>query len=170
MNAAMMRANWNWPPGAPGTDCAQASEMRFIGRSRIRKRAALCHSIGAAPRGKKIPHTGVKFAPGDGGAQRAHEAQVEVQVVDGVEPRAENLVTAVEVPQVGAAEVAAGIAAAGRIDGLEVVLVGAVPYVHDPGRSKQVAVAGVPGRHDTVTHIDPAYHRGHDVLRAADAH
>src|SRR2546430_4015627 len=28
MNAAMSSANWNWPPGAPGVACAQASGIK----------------------------------------------------------------------------------------------------------------------------------------------
>src|SRR5579863_1516221 len=140
MNAAMIRANWNWPPGAPGAACAQASEMRFMGRSGMRKRAALCHSTGAAPRGQEIAGEGGKFTPGDGGTQGAHEPQVEMQVVDGVEPRAENLLAAVEVAQVGATVVAAGVALASPIDGPDVILVGTVPDVHHPAGGEQVAV------------------------------
>src|SRR4029077_15386665 len=137
MNAAMMRANWNWPPGAPDELCAQASEMRFMGRSGMRKRAALCHSTGPAPRGQKIPGEGGNFTPGDGAAQGAHEAQVEVQVMDGVQPRAENLLAAVEVAQVGATVVAAGVAVARPIDGPHVILVGAVSDIYYPRGPEQ---------------------------------
>ncbi len=46
-----------------------------------------------------------------------HEVQVEIQVVDGVEPGAQDLVALVQVPQVGPGIVAAGVAAAFRVDG-----------------------------------------------------
>src|SRR4051812_39999230 len=64
---------------------------------------------GAAPCGES---TGLDRLP-----HLLREVEVEKQVVDGVEPRAEDLVRAMQVVQVGAREVAACVAAAGGIEG-----------------------------------------------------
>src|SRR6266567_887093 len=61
-------------------------------------------------------------------AQLGKQRQVIVQVVDGVEPRAEDLVRALQVGEVGTAESAAGVARAVRIERGEV---GAVTGVAD---------------------------------------
>src|SRR5882762_4644881 len=50
------------------------------------KRAALCHSTGGAPGGEESAGPGREPPGRDGGAQRTHEPDVEVQVVNGVEP------------------------------------------------------------------------------------
>src|ERR1700694_886562 len=171
MNAAMSSANWNWPPGAPGVACAQASGIKaFMYAVREAKRAALCHSTGGAPACEESPGPDRQIARGDGGAQRAHEPNVEVQVVDGVEPRAQDLVAAVEMAQVGTTVVAAGVTVAGGVDRRENVLGVAVADGYYPGRGEQVPVAGVTRRHDTVEQVDAAHHGRHDVLRPADAH
>src|SRR6185437_16726266 len=112
MNAAIIRMNWNCPPGAaPGLAAwAQASEIKpFMYVVRGAKRAALCHSTGPAPGGEEFPRPAGKSAVDDGGAERTQQADIEVQVVDGVEARTEDLVAAIQVAQVGAAVVAAGI-------------------------------------------------------------
>src|SRR5688572_22448380 len=66
----------------------------------------------------------------DSGADAPHELQVVVQVVDGVEPRAEDFVASVEVAQVGAGEIAAGVAGAGGIERAGIRLVSGVADVH----------------------------------------
>src|SRR6516225_1784429 len=110
--------------------------------ARAAKRAALCHSTGRTPGREELTGPGGDPARGDGRTQRAHQPDVEVQVMDGVEARAEDLVAAVEMPQVGAAEVPAGVAVAGRIHRSEIAGVGAVTDVDDAGGGEQVAVAG----------------------------
>src|SRR5262249_61328900 len=77
------------------------------------KRAALCHSTGRKP-AEELTGPGTGPSGGDGGAQRTHQPNIEVQVMDSVEAGSEDLVAAVEMPQVGAAEVAGGGAVAGR--------------------------------------------------------
>src|SRR5215467_4211367 len=133
------------------------------------KRAALCHSTGRKP-AEELAGPGAGPSGGDGGAQRAHQPNIEVQVMDGVEAGSEDLVAAVKMPQVGAAEVTAGVAVAGSVHGSEIVGEGAVADVDDARRSEQVAVAGVPCRHYAVEHVDAAQHGGDDVLGPADAH
>src|SRR5580700_6272966 len=121
----------NWL-GAPGAACAQASEMRFIGGVRGAKRAALCHSVRPPPGRQEGPGPGPQRARPDGGPQPAHQLQVEMQVVDRVQPGTQYLVAAVEVAQVGTAVVAAGITRAFGVYGRQVLLVGAVADVDDP--------------------------------------
>src|SRR3984957_4393812 len=132
----------NWL-GAPAAPCAQASEMRFIGEVREAKRAALCHSVRPPPGRKESPRPGAQGPGPDGGPQRAHQLEVEVEVMDGVQARAQDLVAAVQVAQVGAAVVAAGITPALRIDPPQVLLMDAVPDVDDPAGGEQVPIAGV---------------------------
>src|SRR6516225_5920935 len=159
MNAAINSANWNCPPPAPGAACAQASVIKpFMCVVQEAKRAALCHSTGAAPGSEELRGPGGQPACGDRRPQRAHEAHVEVQVMDRVEARAEDLVAAVEMPQVGAAEVATGVAVAGGIQRAEIVAVSTVTDVDDAGGGEQVAVTGMPCRHDAVEHVDAAQH------------
>src|SRR5215469_14324962 len=107
------------------------------------KRAALCHSTGRTPR-TEVTGPGIDPACGDGGAQGAHQPNIEVQVMDGVEARSEDLLAAVEMPQVGAAEVPAGVAVAGGIHRAQVAGEGAVADVDDARGGEQVTVAGVP--------------------------
>src|SRR4029077_10861888 len=76
--------------------------------------AMLRHRGRGAPRREAPRRPGGELARGNGGAQRAHEADVEVEVVDRVEARAQDLVAAVEMAQVGAGVVAAGVTGAGR--------------------------------------------------------
>ena len=73
--------------------------------------------------------------------------------------------------QVTAGEaVAAGIAPAAGLDGLQVVLVLGVADAHRAERGEVVAVARVAGRHDAVEHVHAARHRFHQVLGPAHAH
>ena len=59
----------------------------------------------------------------DGFAHFGHDGLVEMQVVDGVELRAEDFAGAVQVVQVGAAEILAGVAGAGFVQRGGVVFV-----------------------------------------------
>src|SRR6202011_3610052 len=105
---------------APGAACAQASEIKpFMYAVREVKRAALCHSTALAPGAEESPGPLLEASGRDGGAQRVQQVDVEMQVVEGVEPRAEDLVAALEVAQVSAAEVAAGVTVPGGVDGTE---------------------------------------------------
>src|SRR5438445_12789372 len=59
-------------------------------------------------------------------AHLAHQLQVIVQVVDGVQARAQDLAAAVQMVQVSAREVAAGVTIAGLVERLFVVLVACI--------------------------------------------
>src|SRR6185295_4296510 len=117
-----------------------------------------------------VPQYRVQRPRLDAGAQPAHELEVVMQVVDGVEARAEDLVAAIEMAQVGAREIATGVAGAGRIERPRVGVVGGVADVHHALRGEQVTVARMARRHHAVEHVDTAQHGCDDVLRASDAH
>src|SRR2546421_1974490 len=71
---------------------------------------------------------GGECAGGDRLPELREQREVVVQVMDSVEPRAENLVDALQMMQVRAAEAAAGVAGAGRV---ERIRVGAMAGVAD---------------------------------------
>src|SRR2546430_7854769 len=124
----------------------ESSHSFFIHPGGGSEGAALCHSTRRSLPGRKIaagpgPEPSLRY----GRTQRAHQLQVEVQVVERVQAATQDLVAAVEVAQVGARVVAARIAGTIGIDRPEVGLVGAVADVDDPGRGEQMAVAGVAG-------------------------
>src|ERR1700737_253302 len=52
----------------------------------------------------------------DGGAHFAHQFQVVVQIVNGIELRAENFTGAMQMMQIAASEMAAGVARAGFVE------------------------------------------------------
>ena len=79
----------------------------------------------------------------DGVAQVAHQLLVIVQVVDGGQPRAEDLVKAVEVVQIAPGEIAAGVAGAGWIDGVRIFAILRLFDDQLAGAGEEAAVAGV---------------------------
>src|SRR6185312_6411581 len=172
------------PPGpAPGAAWAKASGIKPFMHAPCRqarvgdpvraKGAALCHSTGGSlcgSRGQVTSRPGRQPALSNRPPDRAHQIQVEVQVVDGVQTRAEDLVAAVEVAEVGAAVVPAGVAGAIRVDWTQVGLVHAVADVDDAPGGKQVPVAGMPGRHYAIEHIDAAHHCRDDIFGTAYSH
>src|SRR5258708_23591016 len=83
-------------------------------------------------------------ACGDGLAQARHELQVVMEVMQRIEARAEDLAGAMEMVQVGAAEVAAGGADAVRVEGAGIVAMARVLYPHRAPAREEPTVAGVP--------------------------
>ena len=82
----------------------------------------------------------------------------------------EDLVGAVQVVQVGAREVPAGVAAAGLVQRARVGAVARVLDLHVAEAREEPAVARVAGRHDAVEHVDAGGDRVDEVLRRAHAH
>src|SRR5579885_258688 len=147
----------------------EGSPNRWTGAGRS-EGAALCHSAPGGPARPRPGRSEGRERPGgDARPDRAHQRQIEMQVVARVEPAAPDLVAAVEVSQIGAAIVPAGVARTVRIDGPEIVRVRAVADVDDSARHEQVAVAGVASGDDAVEEVDAAFDRLHDVLRETDA-
>src|SRR5579863_322821 len=101
------------PPALPGALCAQAlgikAFMRHLGRKTPPDDAApggsegraLCHSNrGFLAGGQETPRPCCQRAGADRRAHLAHQLEVEVQVVERVQTRAQNLVAAIEMPQI----------------------------------------------------------------------
>src|SRR5580692_5847802 len=83
--------------------------------------AALCHRVRPGPPGSRVAgRESLKSALLQGPADVAHQFQVKVQVVQGIQAAAQDLIAAVQVPQVRARVVRAGVAAALRVDRGEV--------------------------------------------------
>src|SRR5580765_3158333 len=79
----------------------------------------------------------------DGRPQLAHQLVVIVEVVQGIEPRAQYFVHALQVMKIGAREMATGVAAAVRVEGIEVGPVARVPQLYHAAPRVDPAVAGV---------------------------
>ena len=100
-----------------------------------------------------------------------HEVQVEVQIVDAGERVAERFAGVVQVAQVGAAEVAAAVAVAIRVDRLVVFFGVAGSLVAEHAFAcEEHAVTGIARRHHAVEHVDTATDQFQQVPRRSDAH
>ena len=106
----------------------------------------------------------------DRGADFAHQLLVVMQVVDGIEARTEYLVEAVQMVQVGAGEVAAGVAGALLVQRTHVHPVLRILDLDVAEAGEQHAVARIARRHHAVEHVDALRDRLHDVFRRAHAH
>src|SRR5438128_4740765 len=93
-----------------------------------------------------------------------------MQVVQGVEPRAENLVDLLQMMQVAAREMRAGVAPAALIERARVVAIAGVADFDVAAAGEEPAVAGVARRQHAVEHVDSGRDRLDDVLGRADAH
>src|SRR5689334_8855596 len=103
-------------------------------------------------------------------AQTVHQLLVVVEVVQRVQPCAEDLIHALEMVQVGAREVAAGVARAFLVERFDLVAVTRVPQLDDAVAGIDPAIARVPGRQHAVEHVDARRHRHYQVVRRADSH
>jgi hypothetical protein len=102
--------------------------------------------------------------------QENNELEVEVEVMPGAEACGEDLLTLVEVPDVGAGVLLAHITIARLIERAEVFGVGGVADGEGAAAGEAVAVAAVSGGQDAVEHIDAAGDVLDEVLGLADAH
>src|ERR1700683_593119 len=103
-------------------------------------------------------------------ANLRHQPLVEIQIVDGAQERAKNLAALVQMTQVAAAVVQAGVAAAVVLDRAGLQAVSGVADVDDPAAREQMRVARVARGHHAIEHVDAAAHRLQDVLGPADPH
>ena len=99
-----------------------------------------------------------------------HQIQIIMEIMNGVEMIAENLPTLVEMAQIGAGIVAAGIAGALRIQRGLVVPVAGIFDGNFAGRGEQRTVAGIAGGHHAVKHIDTPIDTLHQIFRGAHTH
>src|ERR1700692_521387 len=73
-------------------------------------------------------------------------------------------------PEVAAAEMAAGIATATRLDRIGVLLVYCIADIEHTRPREQMRIPSVPRGHHAIEHVDAAPDRFEDVLRSAHAH
>ena len=90
-----------------------------------------------------------------------------MKIVPGIQPRAQDFIGPGQVMQVGAAVVAAGVTLTLLIQGPLAAAVRCIAYADVAGRGKQVTIARVASGHDTIEHIHPALHCGHQVFGRA---
>src|SRR3954470_1395291 len=83
-----------------------------------------------------------------------HQVKVEVEVMDGEERRRRHLSRGEQMPEVGPAEMAAGVAAAVGVGRQRIFGVPGVLDHEHAVAGQQLAVAGVPGRQDAIEHVD----------------
>ena len=111
-----------------------------------------------------------KSALFDGFAHFRHDDLIKMQVVDGAQLRAEDFADFVQMVQVAAAEVLAGVAGAGFVQRAFVVAVLGVADFEIAEAGEEPAVAGVAGGHDAVEHVHAVRHAVHQIFGRADAH
>src|SRR5499427_6020691 len=175
----MMMMNCSYPgPEAPGAPCANAGEISTWVSN------AVCSEPGSIPsrprRSAGFRRLPASLAEGDeavleaprrdGLAQLAHEGLVVMQVVQGIEPRAQDLVDLLEMVQVGPGEMGAGVATTGLVERLRVVAVARVADLDVAEAGEQPAVPRVARRQHAVEHVDPGGHGLGDVLGGAHPH
>src|SRR5579872_3420503 len=96
MKTTITRSGANWPLAeAAGAPCAQAGGINEFmysphqcSKDPRKRNAALCHSVRRRPALEMSPGKVRHPALGDGLPQRAHQAQVEGEVVNGIEAAA----------------------------------------------------------------------------------
>src|SRR5690606_39065610 len=88
----------------------------------------------------------------------AHQGLVIKKIMYRVEAGRQNLAALVQVPQIGAAVVPAGIAAAVRVQRSRVVSVARIADTHEPFARIQEPGAGVTRRQNAIEHVDAPSH------------
>ncbi len=100
----------------------------------------------------------------------AHQGLIVIEIVDGVQPGAQDLIATGQMSEIGPAIVPAGIAVTHGIERPRIILMAGIPDTHYTVMGKQMAVAGIAGRHDTVEHVYTATHRLYDIFRCPHPH
>ena len=103
-------------------------------------------------------------------ARLSHQVHVVVQVVDAREHRAEHFAATVEVVQVSAREVLAGVARTAHVGRRLIRFVARVAQLEVTEAREQVAVARIARRHHAIEHVDAGLHAFDQVFRRAHAH
>ena len=118
---------------------------------------------------------GIDDSPGDllqsrCAPQLPHQFQIKEQVMNGVETRAQNLVDALQMVQIGAGEMAAGIAAACLVEWREIVPVTRIAQFDDAAPGEQPAIAGITRGQHAIEEINAGGNGVDDILRRSDPH
>src|SRR6266511_2966892 len=123
-----------------------------------------------APSGEALLPEGLEPPRLDRAAGPVHEGQVEVQVVEGVEPEPQDLARLEQVAEVRPGERPARVAGARRVGRPLVVGVPRVPNDDLPLAREQQAVAGGSSREDAVEQVDARRDAREQVRGRPDAH
>src|SRR6266511_2150478 len=123
-----------------------------------------------APSGEALLPEGLEPPRLDRAAGPVHEGQVEVQVVEGVEPEPQDLARLEQVAEVRPGERPARVAGARRVGRPLVVGVPRVPNDDFPLAREQQAVAGGSSREDAVEQVDARRDAREQVRGRPDAH
>src|SRR5215467_5380360 len=178
-NIPMMMMNCSYPgPVAPGAPCAKAGEIStWVSNAVCSERGSIpsrplrsagFRPLGSLPAESREPV--LETSPRDRLAQLAHEGLVVVQVVQGIEARAQDLVDLLQMVQVAPGETRAGVAAAGLVERPRVVAVARVADLDVAEAGEEPAVPRVARRQHAVEHVDPGRHGLGDVLGSAHPH
>ena len=103
-------------------------------------------------------------------AQRPHQLLVVVQVVQRVQARAEDLVRFLQVVEIGAREMAAGVAGALRVERARVVAMARIADLEIAVAGEEPAVTRVARRQHAVEEVDARRDRLDQIFRRAHAH
>jgi len=96
----------------------------------------------------------LKLARINAGPDLAHQLQVVVQIMQGIQPRTQNLARAVQVVQISAREVTAGGAVAALIDRQVFIFVPRITQLQITVTREQPAITCIASWHHTVEHVD----------------
>lgn len=99
-----------------------------------------------------------------------HKLQVIVKIMDRTELRPENFADTVQMMNVGTGKMTTGVTLAGFIQWFAVVLISGVADSDIAKACEKPSVAGIPGWHDAVEHVDAIGNPGNQIFRSADAH
>ena len=98
------------------------------------------------------------------------ESDIKVQVVNTDEAEAENFLRFDQMPEIGAGEIPARIAATSFLDRRAVFRVGGIFEIDRPSGGKGGAISRQPGGKHTIKHIHPASDHFDDLGRGSQAH
>ena len=113
---------------------------------------------------------GMEVAPLQGVADLSHELEIEMEVVKGHEPEAEEFTGFEEVPEVGSTKGAAGGANAALFDGSLGVGMDCIAEIEGPVGGVGGAVAGDACGQDAVEHINAPGNHFDQLRRRSQAH
>ena len=99
-----------------------------------------------------------------------HKLQVIVKIMDRTELRPENFADTVQMMNVGTGKMTTGVTLAGFIQWFAVVLISGVADSDIAKACEKPSVAGIPGWHDAVEHVDALGDAFNQILRRTDTH
>src|SRR2546426_7785019 len=144
------------------TDDSPCDDCKSVRHARARRTNPLFYHARAVTLERL--RIGGECAGGDRLPELREQREVVVQVMDGIEPRAEDLVDALQMMQVRATEAATGVAGAARVKRVRVCAMAGIADLDVPVTREQPAIARVAGGQHAVEHVDTVTHCLDDVL------